>query len=204
MALNSDRVDEPALPEDENKVVGSEVSTTLKKCIECFDDNEIERDVENVETLVEYADDDDAPSTSSNVDEISENPVDCKLGEEHKCICGFPVNLVETHNCISELRHVIESQASCIVELQNSLKKVRKYVRTMEKRILEREAEYRAKINEKLDILSENLDEIMKRDTRRCNGRCRKHVQTEKCLCRGFTTAAPHVCCGKQGGICDC
>ena len=201
MALNSKTVSDSALPENSNEGVASDVSTPSRKCIDCFHDSGVERNVENVVTLVDNADDLNTCSSLTNVEEISENS---EPKEDYKCICRLPVKLVEAHNCIAELRHVIENQASCIVELQNSLKKVRKYVRSMEKRILEREAEYRGMINEKLDILSENLDEVMRRNTRRCNGRCRKHVQTEKCLCRGFTTAAPHVCCGRQGGICDC
>ena len=201
MALNSKTVSHLPLPENSNEGVASDVLTSSEKCIDCFHDGGVKRNVENVVTLVDHADDLSTRASLTNVDQISENS---EPKEEYKCICGLPVTLVEAHNCITELRHVIENQASCIVELQNSLKKIRKYVRSMEKRILEREAEYRAMVNEKLDILSENLDEVMKRDTRRCNGRCRKHVQTEKCLCRGFTTAAPHVCCGRQGGICDC
>ena len=201
MALNSKTVNDVAIPENSNEDVASDVSTPSGKYIDCLHGNGVERTVENVVTFVDGANDLSTRSSFKNVDEISENS---EPKEEYKCICGLPVKLVEAHNCITELRHVIENQASCIVELQNSLKKVRKYVRSMEKRILEREAEYRAMVNEKLDILSENLDEVMKRDTRRCNGRCKKHVQTEKCLCRGFTTAAPHVCCGRQGGICDC
>ena len=74
----------------------------------------------------------------------------------------------------------------------------------MERRILEREAEYKAEIDEKITTLSSSFDAVMAQNTRKCSGRCRKHVRTEKCLCQGFTKAAPHVCCGKQGGICDC
>lgn len=124
----------------------------------------------------------------------------------YQCICGLSVKheLKKPHNCISELRKIVDNQASCILGLQDSVKKVRKYVRNMEKRILETEADFRTEVNEKLAMLSENLNKVMMLDTRRCSGRCRKHVRTEKCLCRGFTTAAPHVCCGKQGGICDC
>ena len=125
---------------------------------------------------------------------------------EYQCICGLSVKreLVQSHNCISELREIVDNQAASILGLQDSLKKMRKYVRNMEKRMLEIEADFRTEINEKLDALSENFNKVTMLDTRQCSGRCRKHVRTEKCLCRGFTTAAPHVCCGKQGGICDC
>lgn len=133
--------------------------------------------------------------------------VNCTGTEEmHDCICGLSVKreVTKSHNCINELRQIVEKQSSRILGLQESLKKLRKYVRITEKRHLERDTEYRAGMNEKYETLSENLSEVMMRDTRRCSGRCRKHVQTEKCLCRGFTTAAPHVCCGRQGGTCDC
>lgn len=143
------------------------------------------------------------------VGEILQKPENfgCNLSDaEHECVCGFTVKqeLRGTHNCVYDLRQVIEKQSSSLLGVQESLKKVRKYVRSLEKRMLDREAEYRKDIDEKLKTLFENLDDLIMRETRRCNGRCKKHVQTEKCLCRGFVTAAPHVCCGKQGGICDC
>ena len=205
MALNSDTVDESVL-HAEDDVVSDVIITRRANCIEYFDESNIETSAESPGKLVN----DDASTRSSNmktnVDEILEEPANYKPEAEYKCVCGLSVKyeLKETHNCIFELRQVVEHQASCILGLQDSLKRVRKYVRTMEKRVLERDAENRVKINEKLDTLAENVNDVMIRDTQRCSGRCRKHVQTEKCLCRGFTTAAPHVCCGKQGGICDC
>lgn len=210
MALNSDTVNESTLYWENGKGnVAVEGITAPANCKECFE-SRVRSNVGNSKKLVEVADEPHTCSSNmdnfTNTDEILEKPVKCTPDAEYKCICGLSVKhvLKGKHNCISELRQVIENQASIVVGLQDSLKKVRKYIRIMEKRILEREAEYKTEINGKLGTLRGNLDEVMTRDIRRCSGRCRKHVQTEKCLCRGFTTAAPHVCCGKQGGICDC
>lgn len=144
---------------------------------------------------------------STNTSKILDNLGNCLFDTEYKCDnCEYLTNdsLKNNHNCILVLREVIEKQSSQILSLQDGLKKLRKYVRVMEKRILERETGYKTEVNEKLEILSANLDAVMIRDARRCTGRCRKHVKTEKCLCHGFTTGPPHVCCGKQGGVCDC
>ena len=177
--------------------VAAKAGSESEDCNMCLEDT--------VENTQKY--DANLSSSKESCKDVGETLKKTRTSEvEYQCICGLLVKheLKQLHNCISELREIVDNQASCILGLQDSVKKVRKYVRNMEKRILEIEADFRTEINKKVAALSENLNKVMMLNTRRCDGRCRKHVRTEKCLCRGFTTAAPHVCCGKQGGICEC
>lgn len=129
----------------------------------------------------------------------SEAMLECPKG------CGIFVKstMARTHNCIYELRQVIDEQSCAIQELRNSLKKLRKNFRAEVKRSRERDAQWRTAIDGKITSLSNDLHDISLKNARRCYGRCRKHIKTDKCLCQGFSTV-PHACCGKEGGICDC
>lgn len=119
--------------------------------------------------------------------------------------CGLLIKptMKNTHNCVYELHQIVDKQSHALQELRDSLKKLRKSCLLEIKRRCDRETEWRAGIEEKISILSNRLNELSERDSRRCHGRCTKHVKTEKCLCQGFSSL-PHVCCGKEGGICDC
>ena len=119
--------------------------------------------------------------------------------------CGLSIspNNNQSHNCIYDLRQVVDKQSSVIQELKDSVKRLRKNFRMEVKKSRERESQLRLDIERRVSDLSSRVHRISEEGSRRCHGRCKKHVKTEKCLCQGFATL-PHLCCGSHGGICQC
>ena len=136
--------------------------------------------------------------------------------DEDLCLigCGLPTTEHSNcHDCVSELRRIVEVQAELIENLQtkrrNAMLSERRSFSSPElggeirSYFVDLKSSFEVFEN-KLDFISEKiiwLADRLKRD-RRCRGYCTKHVRTKKCLCRGFED--PHRCCGRHGGICDC
>lgn len=153
------------------------------------------KDGRKVDTLVEVGTVQSKKKKNERILDESES-IMCRKG------CGLSMKreMKKTHSCVYELHQIIKKQSCEQQELRENLKKLRKYCRTQVKRSREKETQWRAGIEEKIIALSNDLHKL---DIRRCQGKCKKHVKTEKCLCQGFSIL-PHVCCGKEGGLCDC
>ena len=133
-------------------------------------------------------------------DNDTESVITCSQG------CGLSIispNNSQSHNCIYDLRQVVDKQSSVIQELKDNVKRLRKNFRMEVKKSRDRESQLRLDIEKKVSDLSTRVHRLYEEGSRRCHGRCRKHVKTEKCLCQGFATL-PHLCCGSHGGICQC
>ena len=123
--------------------------------------------------------------------------------------CGLAVNHDTTHHdCVTELRHVLEKQTDEMRHMESKLQDMSLSPYALLRRDFRRQF---SALRRTLACFDEKLDSILRmvstmrnnpnRD-RRCRGYCSKHVRTDKCLCRGLKE--PHRCCGRIGGVCDC
>ena len=184
-------VESSKLSELLGKDIHEEKSGSLKDRTE----KELVVEISKKDTLVEVGTVQSKKKKNERILDESES-IMCRKG------CGLSMKreMKKTHSCVYELHQIIKKQSCEQQELRENLKKLRKYCRTQVKRSREKETQWRAGIEEKIIALSNDLHKL---DIRRCQGKCKKHVKTEKCLCQGFSIL-PHVCCGKEGGLCDC